>query len=227
MIKIWNRHSMDVNHVDVPEFATRSPEGDRYQEYSLLATFNGQVAAVNALKLRDNVLVSASGDSTSCIWSLQTGQVLQKFKIHQSGLACLQYNGRFIVSGSTDNTAKIFDANEGVEVACLRGHTSLVRSVQAVFDDDDGVEVKTVITGSYDGTVRVWEQVPGSREWHTLHQFDIGGFEAHEAVRLDNEAKDIGERDFRIFSVDLDANRFVCAGEGPVIRFWDLRSPSK
>jgi F-box and WD-40 domain protein 1/11 len=226
-IKLWNRHSLDINCTDVPVFAIRPSEGGRYQEYSLLATLEGHDAAVLALRLRDNVLVSGSGDSTMCIWSLKTGQILHKVNIHQSGTVSLRYNGRFIVSGSTDKTAKVYDVDQKMEVACLEGHTGLIHSVQAVFDDGDSAEVKTVITGSYDGTVRFWEQVPGAKEWRTLHQFDVGGFEAHEAVHPDNEANDIAKRNFRIFSVDLDANRFVCAGQGPVIRFWNLRSPSK
>jgi F-box and WD-40 domain protein 1/11 len=226
-IKLWNRHSLDVNHTDVPKFAIRPAEGDRYQEYSLLATLEGPDAAVLALKLRDNVLVSGSGDSTMCIWSLQTGEILQKINIHQSGVASLRYNGRFIVSGSTDRSAKIYDVDQKAEVACLSGHTNLIHSVQAVFGDDDGAEVKTVITGSYDGTVRVWEQVPGSRKWQTQHQTDVGTFEANQKEHQDNEAKDIGMRNSRVFSVDLDANRLVCAGQGPVIRVWNLCSPSK
>lgn len=162
-IKLWNRRSLEVNDADVPKFTVTPTEGDRYKEYSLLASFEGHDAAVvNVVKLRDNILVSGSGDSSMSIWSLQTGQILHKINIHQSGIASLQYNGRFIVSGSTDKSARIYDVEQKVEVACLRGNTSLVRSVQAVFDDD-GTEVKTVITGSYDGSVRVWEPVPGSR----------------------------------------------------------------
>ena len=220
-VKLWNRHSLDVNHTDVPKFAIRPAEGDRYQEYSLLATLEGPDAAVLALKLRDNVLVSGSGDSTMCIWSLQTGQILQKVNIHQRGIVCLQYNGRFVVSGSSDNSVRIYDVEQKAEVACLTGHTGLIRSVQAVFDDESA-EVKTVISGSYDGTVRFWEQVPGSPEWRTRYQFDLGDFQvAYGESRAGNEANT------RIFSLALDANRFVCAGQGPAIRVWDLRLPSK
>lgn len=219
-IKLWNRHSLDVNNTDIPEFAARPAEGDRYQEYSLLATFDGHHKAVLTLKLRDNVVVSGSGDSTICIWSLQTGEILQKVNIHQSGVACLQYNSRFIVSGSTDNSAKIYDVNQNVEVACLEGHTNLIRSVQAVFDDS--AEVKTVISGSYDGSIRVWGQVPGSREWRTQQQFHISGFQTDEDVHPDNETNDFSNR---IYSVDFDPKRLICSGDGPMIRVWDLRSP--
>jgi WD40 repeat protein len=152
--------------------------------------------------------------------------VRTQINIHQSGVACLQYNGRFIVSGSTDNSARIYDVGREVEVACLQGHNGLIRSVQAVFDEDDnGAEVMMVVSGSYDGSVRLWEQVPGSSglEWRTRHQFHLGDFfQAHgDLLRADGEANK------RIFSLAFDADRFVCAGQGPVIRVWDLQPPSE
>lgn len=219
-IKLWNRHSLDANNTDLPGFAARPAEGDRHQEYSHLATFDGHDQAVLALKLKDNVLVSGSGDSSMCIWSLQTSEILQRVNIHQSGVACLQYNGRFIVSGSTDSSAKIYDVDQRAEIACLEGHTNLIRSVQAV--SADNAEVKTIVTGSYDGSIRFWEQMPGSHEWQTQQQFHISGFQMLESVHSDNE-------DFsnRISSVDLDAERLVCAGHGPIVRVWEFRLPGK
>ncbi|GAB7333998.1 hypothetical protein MBLNU13_g06097t1 [Cladosporium sp. NU13] len=221
-IKLWNRKPMDADHANVPPFAIKPTESDRYQEYSLFATFDGHDAAVNAVKLQDNILISGSGDRTMCIWSLQTGQILQKIKIHQRGIACLQFNGRFIVSGSTDETVRIYDTNQEMEIACLKGHTNLVRSVQAVFDPDG--EVKTVISGGYDGNVRIWEQEPGAREWRTQHQFQLNGFEASGDLHPGEDADRFSNR---IFSVGFDTSRFVCSGQGPIIRVWDLRSSNK
>jgi F-box and WD-40 domain protein 1/11 len=220
--KLWNRQPLDVNHIDIPAFAARPNEGDQYQEYSLLTTFDDHTAAVNAVRLRGNVLVSGSGDRTMCIWNLQTGKILHKVNIHQRGIACLQYNGRFIVSGSTDESIRIYDIDQEMEIACLKGHTDLVRSVQAVFDNNGNV--KTIFSGSYDGSIRIWEQVPGSQEWHTLHQIRLDGFQTSGDGHSDKDADRFSNR---VFSVDIDAKRFVCSGQGPMIRVWDLRSPSR
>ncbi|KAI5365478.1 putative WD40/YVTN repeat-like-containing domain superfamily [Septoria linicola] len=220
-IKLWNRYPRDVDSTDVPNFAVRPAQHGVYQEYSLLATFDGHRAAVNTLNLRDDIVVTGSGDWTMCIWSLQTGERLHEVNIHQRGIACLQYNGRFIVSGSSDNTARIYDVNRQAEVACLTGHTNLIRSVQAVYDNRE--EVETIISGSYDGSIRFWKQVPGSGEWRTQHQVDCSSFRAPENEQPDDGADGPGNR---IFSVALDANRFVCSGQRPVIRVWDLNSPS-
>ena len=219
-IKLWNRKSVDANHADVPSFAINPTKSGRYQEYSLLATLDGHDVAVNAVKLKDKILISGSGDRTTCIWSLQTGQILHKVEIHQRGITCLQFNGRFIVSGSTDETVRIYDIDQEAEVACLKGHTNLVRSVQAVFDPDG--EVKTVVSGGYDGNVMIREQEPGSQGWRTQHRFQLNGFEASGDSRPGRDADRFGNR---IFSVDFDTDRFVCSGQGPVIRVWDTRLP--
>ena len=102
------------------------------------------------------------------------------------------------------------------------GHNNLIRSVQASFDDR--AEVQIIISGSYDGSIRIWGREPGSQEWRTQHQCHISGFKAHEDAHPVDEADRF---DNRIFSIDLDANRFVCSGQGPVIRVWEFRTPSK
>ena len=50
--------------------------------------------------------------------------------------------GRRIVSGSDDNTVRVWDAATGAELACLRGHDSWVTSV--AFDR----EGRRIVSGS-------------------------------------------------------------------------------
>lgn len=137
-IKIWNRHQVFINDPLVPvaalhrlEQAGMNPLG----EYTLLQSLEGHGAAVNAIQVYDNKIVSASGDRTIKLWDIQSGQCLRTFPGHTKGIACVQYDGRRIVSGSSDNTVRIFDAATSAEVACLNGHGNLVRTVQARFGD--------------------------------------------------------------------------------------------
>ncbi|KAI9800639.1 MAG: hypothetical protein M1825_003961 [Sarcosagium campestre] len=109
-------------------------------KYSLLMTLKGHNAAVNAIQVDRDEVVSASGDRTIKVWSLQTGLVQTTIPGHNKGIACVQYDGRRIVSGSSDNTVKIFDC-KGTEVSCLQGHEDLVRTVQAGFGDLPGSEL--------------------------------------------------------------------------------------
>lgn len=103
--------------------------------FSLLMTFDGHGAAVNALQVHGHEIVSASGDRKVMLWNIKTGEMTRVFSGHTKGIACIQYDGRRIVSGSSDNTVRIFDASTSAVIATLDGHRNLVRTVQAEFGD--------------------------------------------------------------------------------------------
>ncbi len=58
-------------------------------------------------------------------------------------------DGRRIVSGSADQTVRIWDADSGAELACLRGHTDRVWSVAT---SPDG---RRILSGSDDQTFNI------------------------------------------------------------------------
>lgn len=60
-----------------------------------------------------------------------------------------------IVTASNDKTARIWDANSGIQLANLTGHTELLFS--AAFSPDG----KRVVTSSYDKTARIWDATSG------------------------------------------------------------------
>jgi WD40 repeat protein len=64
-------------------------------------------------------------------------------------------DGKQIVSGSYDCTARVWDAVSGGCQHTLTGHTSSVKSV--AFSPDG----KQIVSGSEDSTVRVWDAVAG------------------------------------------------------------------
>jgi len=49
-------------------------------------------------------------------------------------LVSISSDGSYVVSGSSDNTVKIWDMATGTEVRTLTGHTSLVESVSISSD---------------------------------------------------------------------------------------------
>lgn len=165
-INVWNRRQLDAtspdfpmaaiggDHVVLPQYvlnmagqASLMAEGrlgygvepERIQPYSFLMSLRGHNAAVNAIQVLGDQVVSASGDRNIKVWNLRTGLCEATIPGHNKGIACVQYDGRRIVSGSSDNTVKIFDRS-GAEVACLMGHQDLVRTVQAGFGDVPGGE---------------------------------------------------------------------------------------
>jgi WD40 repeat protein/serine/threonine protein kinase len=69
--------------------------------------------------------------------------------------AAYSLDGRRIVTGSGDRTAKVWDARTGGEILALGGHTDEVHGV--AFRPDGG----RVATASIDGTARVWDAATG------------------------------------------------------------------
>lgn len=105
------------------------------EAYSLIGRLEGHGAAVNAIQVRDRTIVSVSGDRHIKVWDWPDQVCTQTIPAHDKGIACVEFDGRRIVSGSSDYEVCIFDAPTGLKVAQLRGHAHLVRTVQAGFGD--------------------------------------------------------------------------------------------
>ncbi|KAL1965065.1 hypothetical protein VTN77DRAFT_6125 [Rasamsonia byssochlamydoides] len=165
LIKVWSRHELTpmdkdypsvfkgpavkypsyiIDTSDIPPSLLEAEIAKRHIKplppYSLLMTLDGHGAAVNAIQINDDEIVSASGDRLIKIWSIHNGACLKTLMGHQKGIACVQFDSRRIVSGSNDDTVRIYDHASGAEVACLHGHHNLVRTVQAGFGDPPGAE---------------------------------------------------------------------------------------
>ena len=163
-IKIWNRHELRPGHKDYP---VKGAPGGGYcpvyvldmntiastlrngrpdiefqnhllEPYTHLMTLDLHGAAVNAIQIYKDQLVSASGDRNLRVWNIHSGECSAKIEAHAKGIACVQYDGKRIVSGSSDNTIRIWDPASKTEVARLDGHTRLVRTIQAAFADYPG-----------------------------------------------------------------------------------------
>lgn len=165
-IKIWNRHELRPGHKNYP--VKGAPGGGHCPSYILdmntiastlrngrpdiefenhllepythLMTLDLHGAAVNAIQIYKDQLVSASGDRNLRVWNIHSGECSAKIEAHAKGIACVQYDGKRIVSGSSDNTIRIWDPVSKTEVARLDGHTRLVRTIQAAFADYPGGE---------------------------------------------------------------------------------------
>jgi F-box and WD-40 domain protein 1/11 len=160
LIKVWNRHELSPLDKDYPKFSdastakmptyivdtsSMSPQQleqklasrqiKMLQPYSLMMALDGHNAAVNAIQIDQDQIVSASGDRLIKVWSVIDGRLICTLPGHQKGIACVQFDSKRIVSGSSDNTVRIYDHLKKCEVAVLRGHTNLVRTIQAGFGD--------------------------------------------------------------------------------------------
>lgn len=198
----------------------------------LRAILNGHEGGVWALQYEGNTLVSGSTDRSVRVWNIQEARETQVFRGHTSTVRCLQIvspvrvgenaEGKpimmpkqpLIITGSRDSTLRVWKLpkaddpvfiqaeNEADADDCpyfvrtLTGHQHSVRAIAAHAD--------TLVSGSYDCTVRVWKISTGE----TIH-------------RLQGHTQ-------KVYSVVLDhaRNRCISGSMDHMVRIWDLNTGS-
>ncbi|PQE33547.1 hypothetical protein CJF32_00003439 [Rutstroemia sp. NJR-2017a WRK4] len=199
---------------------------------ALRKKLEGHDGGVWALQYEGNVLVSGSTDRSVRVWDIEKGLCTQVFHGHTSTVRCLQIlmpteagrtmSGKpimvpekpLIITGSRDSQLRVWrlpeqgdkryiqtgppanDADCPYFVRVLAGHTHSVRAIAAHQD--------TLVSGSYDSSVRVWKISTGE----VLHRL------------LGHSAK--------VYSVVLDhkRNRCISGSMDTFVRVWSLETGS-
>ncbi|XP_043286644.1 F-box/WD repeat-containing protein 7 [Venturia canescens] len=122
-------------------------------------------------------------------------------------ITCLQFSGNRIVSGSDDNTLKVWSAVTGKCLRTLVGHTGGVWSSQ--------MSGTTVISGSTDRTLKVWNAETGQCI-HTLY----GHTSTVRCMHLHGNKVVSGSRDatLRVWQVDTGECLHVLVGHLAAVR---------
>ncbi|KAG6909728.1 hypothetical protein DXG01_015716 [Tephrocybe rancida] len=162
----------------------------------------GHDGPVNSIGLQSGRVVSASGEGKMIMWDIASGERIRTFEVQERGLACIEFKGDYIVSG-TECKIKIWSALTGECLRAFVGHDGLVRAL--AFDPTSGRLVST----SYDKTVKLWDFDSGNliREFkntHTSHIFDVK-FDASRIVSTSHDHKIV----VIDFSKGLDTSLFV------------------
>ncbi|KAF9908537.1 SCF ubiquitin ligase complex subunit cdc4 [Lobosporangium transversale] len=226
-----------------------------------LKKLDGHEGGVWALQYRGNTLVSGATDRTVRVWDIEKGICTHTFRGHTSTVRCLQivmpvnvnkdphavpkYEPEFpvIVTGSRDSTLLVWrlpdpELNGHISptdgswlLHTLVGHTQSVRALAA--------EGSTLVSGSYDCSVRVWNICTGA----LVHRL-LGHTQKVYSVVLDTERNQCmsGSMDafVRIWSLEdgsclhvleghgslvgllgLNANHLVSAAADCTVRIWD------
>ncbi|MBW3597416.1 MAG: WD40 repeat domain-containing protein, partial [Planctomycetes bacterium] len=85
----------------------------------------GHTAAVNALAVRGELLVSGSQDGAVRVWNAETGAALRTISHGAPVIAvAISPDGSKIASASRDNSVKLWSAADGAALASLTGHTA-------------------------------------------------------------------------------------------------------
>ena len=134
----------------------------------VLATLTGHADRVRHATFSNDgsLILTSSNDRTARIWNLKaTAQadgstmvdatIAQVFNGHEWAVLSAEFSddGKFVITASEDNTARIWDATNGKELSVLAGHTARVTSVAFAPGDNP----TRAVTASQDGAVKLWD----------------------------------------------------------------------
>ena len=94
---------------------------------------------------------------------------LQIYTGHTSSVFCVAFSpdGSQILTGSVDDTAKLWNKSSGLEIRSFIGHTDWVHVAKF---SQDGTQV---VTGSYDHTAKLWDKEIGTETRSFIGHTDI------------------------------------------------------
>lgn len=177
------------------------------------ALLEGHQGGVWALKANSTgLLVTGSTDRSLIVWDFHRQERLWDLVGHSSTVRCVKIAGPYVVSGSRDGTLRVWDPTTGRCVHILTGHTASVRCLclwkppKRIIDQycsERGLSkldpsIPFIVSGSYDGTVRVW---------------DVHHGECVSVCGLSNSAK--------IYAVASSERYVFSGGMDTKIRVWD------
>ena len=102
-------------------------------------------------------------------------------------------DGKLVLTGSWDSTARLWDARTGKEIRVFTGHQDHV--MQVAFSPDS----RTALTASFDGTARLWDVETGK---------ELGRFTGHSGI-------------VNSVAFSPDGKWIVTGGQDKTIRLWD------
>ena len=145
-----------------------------------IRTFMGHTDYVTSVMFsRDGqTILSGSEDRTIRLWDRTSGDVLQTFTGHTGEVWDVTFSPdeAFILSGSGDTTLRVWKVASGETIHIFRGHLGAVWSVMFSPDeptpdeptpDEPTLDGRTALSGSADGTIRVWDVASGE-SFHTF-----------------------------------------------------------
>lgn len=146
-------------------------EGDDHPSRKCVATLGGHTGVVTAVvQLRDSRLASASRDGTIRLWTASNVDGSDAFESgaaesaqtimrgHAGWVSALHVvNERWLASGGSDCTVRIWDVGHAWCVVVLPSHAMAITSLAVTGDG-------RLVTGSDDGTLKLWRPLSFHRQ---------------------------------------------------------------
>lgn len=138
------------------KFRGKTISTDNLRDAKVVVQLKGHQKAVNCVAFHpyQNILASASDDSTIKLFDLESGNCEKTLKGHTMPVTSVKFtsDGNLLVSASADLTIKMWDASkEYICIRTLQGHEHTISSVLIL------ESLGQIVSVSRDCSVRVWD----------------------------------------------------------------------
>jgi F-box/WD-40 domain protein MET30 len=156
-----SRHSSKRPWKEVYKMRYRVSNNWKHMRYKL-KVLKGHQNSVMCLDLQDNILATASYDTTIKIWDVETGKEIRTLVGHTSGVRTVQFSGPRLFSGSMDKTIRIWNWQTGELVRVFRNLEGDILSVNFAG--------QWLVSGGKDHKVRIWDFETTKHHCFTAHR---------------------------------------------------------
>jgi len=169
---------------------------------------------------------TASFDHTIKLWDVATGGCHQTLLGHTAEVTNVDFSsdGQLLASASNDHTIRLWDMDSGQCLHVLQGHRDQVWS--AVFthppvQDTGGTSRQTLVSASFDQTVRIWQihrQLPSLSQTHrqSIASTYPDTITSHCIQTIQGSSTGI-----RCIAFHPEGTLLASGGFGPQIRLWN------
>ena len=135
-------------------------------------TLAGYTSRVKYIAMDSKIIASVSEFEID-LWDRKTGEHIRALEGHSDTITCMVFDGENVISGSSDQSIRIWNKNTGECINILgsisresddmwseeieeTGHSGYITSI--------AVSGNTIVSGSYDKTVKIWNRTTGKYE---------------------------------------------------------------
>jgi len=184
--------------------------GEQLKLRGTLTGHGGWVTAIATTLENPNMILTASRDKSIIVWHLTReegnyGYAHRALRGHNHFVqdVVISSDGQFALSGSWDNTLRLWDLQAGITARRFVGHKKEVMSV--AFSADN----RQIVSASRDGTLRLWNTLGECK-------YVIGGDDSNS-----NSSHTLWPSSVK-FSPNTQKPVVVSAGWDKLVKVWDL-----
>ena len=189
----------------------------KYKNFRIMTTPNPTQFTCCSIDFTGEIISAGSLETyTIYIWSLKTGDLIDTLTGHSSPISTLKFSNisDMLVSGSWDNTVKIWELYSKKGIGETLNHNSKILSVDISPDD------KEIAVSTLNGELYTWDVATGATKNIIDVSRDIwGGRLNYEKVTAKNSSRN---KYLNCICYNLSGNLLICGGNSQYVLIYDM-----